>query len=652
MELDVHQKYAALTEALEDCAICTLDLQGNVTSWGKDAEALKGYHAEDVLGKNVSIFYSPEDVRNGLPVRAIRTATNLGRYEEEGWRLHKNGSRVWVHSVFVALKNPNGEVEGFFKIIRDLTERKRAEERFRLAVESAPNAMVMVNQDGRIVLVNSQTERLFGYTRKELLGAHVEILVPQAFRGKHPEARKKFFSNPEARSMGAGRDLFGLRKDGTQFPVEIGLNPIETDEGTLVLSAIVDITERKRADESRKKLEAQVQHAQKLESLGVLAGGIAHDFNNLLVSILGHSGLALMELAPEAPARRTVQMIETAAIRAAELTKQLLAYSGKGKFVIQPINLSRLVHEMSHLLSVSISKKISFLTSLPDDLPHVEADAVQMQQVVMNLITNASESIGDKNGSISVRTGITHINQEYLWPTFFEEDLPEGEYVFLEVTDTGSGIDPETKQRIFDPFFTTKFTGRGLGLAAVLGIVRGHHGAINLFSEVGQGTTFKVLLPVSKKKATPEITRTSDQSKSWRGTGTVLVIDDEEGVRIVVRTALERCGLRVLAAEDGRAGLQVFRKHAAEITLVLLDMTMPHMSGEEVFRELRRINPDLKIIISSGYNEQDTASLFLGKGLAGFIQKPYQPLFLIDKVRQTLEGSGHKDQGGAALGAV
>src|SRR5205814_1275962 len=191
-------------------------------------------------------------------------------------------------------------------------------------------------------------EKLFGYERDELIGAAVEVLVPRPFREKHPETRSKFYANPQARAMGAGRDLFGVRKDGTEFPVEIGLNPIETDEGTWVLSAIVDITERKRAEESRKRLEAQIQHAQKLESLGVLAGGIAHDFNNLLVSILGHSGLALMELPPEAPARATVRMIETAAMRAAELTKQLLAYSGKGKFVIQPINLGRLVQEMSH----------------------------------------------------------------------------------------------------------------------------------------------------------------------------------------------------------------------------------------------------------------------------------------------------------------
>jgi CheY-like chemotaxis protein len=331
------------------------------------------------------------------------------------------------------------------------------------------------------------------------------------------------------------------------------------------------------------------------------------------------------------------------------LTKQLLAYSGKGKFVIQPINLARLVQEMSHLLGVSVSKKVSFITKLQDDLPAIEADAVQMQQVVMNLITNASEAIGDQAGRITVRTGCAHVNRDYLADTYFDEDLPEGEYVFLEVSDTGCGIDAETKRRIFDPFFTTKFTGRGLGLAAVLGIVRGHHGAINLYSEVGHGTTFKVLLPSSEKKVSQDRMGEMERNRNWRGAGIILVIDDEEGVRIVAKSALEKAGFTILTAQDGREGLQIFHRRAGEIAAVLLDMTMPHMSGDEVYRELVRARPDVPVILSSGYNEQDATSLFVGKGLAGFIQKPYQPMALIDKVRRTLE-SGEQGRGDAAIG--
>jgi two-component system cell cycle sensor histidine kinase/response regulator CckA len=305
--------------------------------------------------------------------------------------------------------------------------------------------------------------------------------------------------------------------------------------------------------------------------------------------------------------------------------------------VIQPINLARLVQEMSHLLSVSISKKISFITRLENELPSIEADAAQMQQIVMNLITNASEAIGDKPGTITVRTAAANVDRDYLSQTYFDEELPEGRYVYLEVADTGSGIDEETKRRIFDPFFTTKFTGRGLGLAAVLGIVRGHHGAINLYSEVGRGTTFKVLFPASEKNAGPDLKQQKDPSRNWRGRGTILVIDDEEGVRIVAKSALEKAGFSIITAEDGRVGLEIFRRRGAEIVAVLLDMTMPHMSGDEVYRELARVKPGVRVILSSGYNEQDATSLFVGKGLAGFIQKPYQPMALIKKFRQTLE---------------
>src|SRR5439155_413367 len=251
--------------------------------------------------------------------------------------------------------------------------------------------------------------------------------------------------------------------------------------------------------------------------------------------------------------------------------------------------------------------------------------------------TNAAEAIGDRSGVVALSTGCLRADRAFLSRTSPDPGLPEGDYVCVEVSDTGSGIDEETKRRIFDPFFTTKFTGRGLGLAAVLGIVRGHQGAISLYSEVGHGTTFKVLFPSSEKKAGPDAADHSEQSRNWRGRGTVLVIDDEEGVRIVAKSALERVGFTIISAEDGRAGLEIFRRRAGEIAAVLLDMTMPHMSGDEVYRELARIKPGVKVILSSGYNEQDATSLFVGKGLAGFIQKPYQPLALIDKVRRTLE---------------
>lgn len=496
---------------------------------------------------------------------------------------------------------------------QEVDRRREADERFRLAVEAAPNAMVMSDGEGRIVLVNSQAERLTGYSREELIGRRVETLAPGCAGGEGRVARK----------------------DGGEVPVEVRLNPIRAEGGEWVLTSIVDITERKRSEEERRKLEKQMQHAQKLESLGVLAGGIAHDFNNLLVSILGNAGLALMQLAPEAPAREAVRAIEAAAIRSAELTKQLLAYSGRGTFVIEPLDLSQLVAEMAHILGVTIPKKVKFRTRLATGLRAVEADAGQIQQVVMNLITNAAEAVGDRAGDIVVSTGEVEADRAYLSDSFLDEHLPEGRYVYLEVTDSGCGMDKETQAKIFDPFFTTKFTGRGLGLATVLGIVRGHGGTIRVYSEPGKGTAFKVLLPASGKAAPP---RRDGREMVRTGSGTVLVVDDEPGVRDVASKMLELAGYTVLTAHNGTAGVETFRERAGEVAVVLLDMTMPDISGEEVFRAIRQIRPDAKVIVSTGYNEQETMSLFRGKGLAGFIQKPYEPAKLIAVVSQAMGG--------------
>jgi two-component system cell cycle sensor histidine kinase/response regulator CckA len=496
---------------------------------------------------------------------------------------------------------------------QEAVRRQEADDRFRLAVEAAPNAIVMSRAGGEIVLINSQAERLLGYAREELIGKREEMLFPA---GKESEA-------------------LVVRKDGVEVPVEVRRNPIRAEDGEWVLTSIVDITERKRSEEERRRLEERMRHAQKLESLGVLAGGIAHDFNNLLVSILGNASLAALQLAPEAPARETVRAIEAAAIRSAELTKQLLAYSGRGKFVIEPLDLSQLVAEMSHILGVTIPKKATLRTRLAAGLPAVEADAGQIQQVVMNLITNAAEALGGNPGDIVVSTGEVEADRAYLADSFLDDHLPEGRYVYLEVTDSGCGMDKETQAKIFDPFFTTKFTGRGLGLAAVLGIVRGHGGAIRVYSEPGKGTAFKVLLPASGKVAPQR----GDRSEATRkGSGTVLVVDDEAGVRDVASRMLEFAGYRVLTAENGVSGVEMFRAHASEISAVLLDLTMPDISGEEVFRAIRQIRGEAKVIVSTGYSEQETMSLFQGRGLAGFIQKPYEPAKLIEIVSRALEG--------------
>lgn len=510
----------------------------------------------------------------------------------------------------------------------------RSPEIFRLAFESSPNAILIVDHLGKIVLVNSQTEKQFGYTQAQLIGKPIEMLVPKRLHTKHRSHRANFFDHPETRPMGACRDLMALRKDGTEFPVEIALNSMETEGATMVLAVVVDITTRKQAEEERLKLEEQILQTQKLESLGVLAGGIAHDFNNLLAGILGNADLALMDLSQVSPARESVEDIQTSAIRAADLCKQMLAYSGKGKFVIKPISLNEIIKETTHLLQLSISKSAVINYNLFEDLPAIEADPTQVRQVIMNLVTNASEAIGDKSGVITLNTGVMECDRHYLKDTFSDSDLPEGMYVYLEVADTGCGIKQENLKKIFDPFYTTKVTGRGLGLAALLGIVRGHKGAIRVYSETGKGTTFKIIFP-SSEKASVKSTEQSLLEKNWRGSGKILVIDDDESVRTVTRRALEKVGFTILTAPEGVEGLKILEK-IKDIRLVILDLTMPLMSGGEVYRKIRRIRSEVPVILMSGYNEQELSSRFAGKGLAEFMQKPVRMQVLFEKVRAVL----------------
>ncbi|NUP99344.1 MAG: response regulator [Armatimonadetes bacterium] len=515
-------------------------------------------------------------------------------------------------------------------------ERRIAEERVRYQahlLEEVSDAIIAVDLQHRITSWNRAASNLYGWGPDEVVGRPLAEVIPVQIEDTSWDDLWRGLQN---HGHWRGEAVHHTR-DGRPLNVEWSLSTIGGADGQPLGAVAVnhDITQRKRAEEERRRLEAQIQHAQKLESLGVLAGGIAHDFNNLLMGILGNAGLALIELPPESPARQSVEQIELASQRAAELTRQMLAYSGRGHLEIRPLNLAKLVREMAHLLEVSISKRAVLKYNFDAESATVEGDATQIRQVVMNLITNASDALGDQDGVISVTTGRMYADRGYLRSTFLDDDLPSGDYVFVEVSDTGCGMDEATRGRIFEPFFTTKFTGRGLGLAAVLGIVRGHHGAIKVYSEAGQGTTFKVLLPSSEQRAEdPTILTAEDQA--YHGKGTVLVVDDEESVRVVVGRSLEQFGFEVLLAEDGLEALEIFQRQPEAIGLVVLDMTMPRMDGEEAFREMRRIRPDVKVILSSGYNEQEATNRFAGQGLAGFLQKPYGPKKLLEKVREVV----------------
>ena len=520
---------------------------------------------------------------------------------------------------------------------RDITDRRRveealrgSEEQYRGVFEAATDGLIIFDLEGNIVEANPAFCQMHGMTHKELLRTDPMTFI-------HPDHHAEF---REALQAGRQGRLFrtaavDIRKDGSVFPVEVYGTQLIYKGGPHILGVLRDITERVDAKEERRGLEGQIRHAQKLESLGVLAGGIAHDFNNLLTSILGNTDLALMDLSPISPARESIKHIQEAAHRAAELCRQMLAYSGKGRFVVEPVDLNEVVAEMGHLLSVSISKKAALKYELADGLPAVEADATQIRQLIMNLITNASEALGEESGVISVRTGTMACDRACLSDAQLNEDCAEGTYVYFEVVDTGCGMHAEAREKIFDPFFTTKFAGRGLGLAAVSGIVRGHRGALKVESESGRGTAFQVLLPALDVQVTPA-QRASATPKPWSGTGTVLLVDDEAQVLTVATRLLERLGFSVLAATNGRQALDVFGQHAEAIVCVLLDLTMPEMDGEETFRELRRIRKDVCVLLASGYDEEEVARRFAGNGLAGFIAKPYQYVDLLEKLRQVL----------------
>ena len=522
----------------------------------------------------------------------------------------------------------------------EITDRKNAENslkesefRWKFALEGAGNGVWDWNIQTGEAYYSPRYKEMLGFLEDEIGNTSDEWS-----KRIHPDDAPGVFAalTPylEGKPGAATVEFRMLCKDGSWKPILGRGMVVSSDVDGKPLRMIgtnTDLSERKKAEQERNSMELQMQHAQKLESLGVLAGGIAHDFNNILMAIIGNADLALMRINKESPATENLHKIEQAAARAADLAKQMLAYSGKGKFVVEHIDLNNLLEDMLHMLEVSISKKAILRFNLHQQLPTVEADATQIRQIVMNLVINASEAIGDKSGVIAITTGCMDCEKSYLKDVWLDENLTDGLYVYLEIADTGHGMNKETLAKIFDPFFTTKFTGRGLGMAAVLGIVRGHKGAIKVYSELNKGTTFKILLPASGKPA--EIFNHTDLDDNWKGVGTVLLVDDEETVRGIGAEMLRELGFEAITAEDGRKALEQFKSNL-DIALVILDLTMPHMDGEQCFRELRQINPDVKVIMSSGFNEQEITQKFVGKGLAGFIQKPYKLSVLKEAIRR------------------
>ena len=502
-------------------------------------------------------------------------------------------------------------------------------EALELVLENSPDAVFVEDLEGNVVYVNSAACRLHEMTQEELLGANVLDLVP-------PDQRESVREKFGGWRTGELRDYTGYSytKSGKSVPVEIRANSVIFQGQPALVLIVRNISDRLHAQAERDALHDQLQNAQKLESLGAMAGGIAHDFNNLLMGILGNTELAIEDLDDDSTLAESLRGIEVSAGRAAELCRQMLAYAGQGKSHIEPIVLTHVIRDLSHLLSPPAFKNAELVFELDEDLPAVEGDLGQIQQVILNLVTNACEALESNVGTVSVRTGVMDCDQEYLANTWLADALPSGEYVFLEISDYGIGMDDDMLKKIVDPFFTTKVTGRGMGLAAVLGIIRGHSGAIQIVSSPGEGSTFTVLLPVAGSEVPSEFAPVC--STAPEGAVTILVVDDEDTIRSVARRMLTRMDVTVVESCNGEEAVSIIAERGDEIACVLLDLSMPRMGGMEAVKKMRQLRQDLPVVLMSGYDKSEAIGRFSDVELQGFLQKPFHGDSLRDVLRSMM----------------
>jgi len=512
--------------------------------------------------------------------------------------------------------------------LKELRDRNAERERqqkisalYTAIVESSADAIISKNLDGIVQSWNLGATQIFGYAPEEAIGRSINILIPPERLAEAEELMERVRHGGRVTHFETVR----VRRDGAEIPVSLAVSPIRDASG-----AIVGASQIARDIAEQKELEQHLRQTQKLESLGVLAGGLAHDFNNLLTGIMGNASLAAADLGHPEAVRERIQEVLSASERAALLVRQMLAYAGKGRFVLEPLDLSAQIDEIVVLLRTSISRSVELDLHLDPHLPWIDGDRSQIQQVIMNLAINGAEAMGDRPGKLTIVTRSHRQN--------------DASHVVLEVTDNGCGMDEDTKARIFDPFFTTKFTGRGLGLSAVMGIIRTHRASISVESAPGQGSRFTVLFPATANSRPVELA--VEPEVDLRGYGNVLVVDDEDLVRNMARFTLERWGYQVEVAADGRCAVEVFSARPFEFAAVLLDLTMPIMNGEEALRHIRRIRPDVPVVLSSGFSEGEAVQRFREDGISGYLQKPYTATALASRIKQAVarcdnESSAH-----------
>jgi two-component system cell cycle sensor histidine kinase/response regulator CckA len=637
---------AAIVQSSHD-AIVGKTLDGVIITWNSGAERLFGYAAGEMLGQRMEVLYPSNRIAEEDALLArIAQGEQVEQYLTE--RVCRDERLITVSLAMSPIRDETGTIVGVASVSRDASERQRAEAKFRGLLEAAPDAILGINVDGVMVLANAQAERLFGYRREELVGQLVETLVPDAVRAVHPRHRQKYFTDPQARPMGAGMQLACRRKDGSEFPAEISLSALETEDGLLVSAAVRDVSERLeeqaererlKAQAERERLERQLHQAQRLESLGQLAGGVAHDFNNLLGVILNYLAFVAEELETDgsdatrrADARADVAQIRRAAERATALTHQLLAFARREVVRPRVIDLNDVVIDVRELLIRTLGEHITLMTNLSPTVAPVLADPGQIEQILVNLAVNARDAM-PTGGTLTIETDDTALDtdQAAAW------QLPAGPYSLIRVTDTGTGMPQETIDRAFEPFYTTKPKGHGtgLGLATVYGIVVQADGRIRITSEPGHGTTITALLPVTDQR--PDTLTPAPHRHTGRGRGeTILLVEDEDALREVTRRILTRNGYTVITAANGAEALTA-AAGTPRIDLLLTDVIMPEMVGKDLADRIRALRPTTRVLFMSGYAQPILTSQGILDPTVTLVAKPFTEPDLLAEVRNTLD---------------
>ncbi len=533
--------------------------------------------------------------------------------EERAAHAIQSGAQEYFNKNTLSEKLLGHHMEQAIEQLTTIPRIRALERQSSIILQSSSDGILVVGHDGLIRFSNPAAEQLFQKTSEQLTGSP--------------------FGFPISANQTTEIDI--MSEPGRATPVEMRVVPIEWDEEPAYLASLRDVTEQRKVEDERRRHEIERQYSQKLESLGVLAGGIAHDFNNLLMTIVARSGLALRALPPDAPAREHLDFIEKAGLRGGELANQMLAFAGQTRLDFQVINLPKLLEDMAPFLRATLSKRLAFEYDLAPSLPPIRADQAQLRQLIMNIVINASEACGEKDGVITIRTFEWEPTIENFQSWYVIGELPDNRSVALTIQDTGCGMTSDTIPKIFDPFFSTKLPGRGLGLAALLGLAQAHAATIAVRSQPDAGTEFTLLFPATTRSSSPKkapVFSVPTQHASLTKKPMVLVVDDEEDVRVACSMIFEEMGLQTLVASDGQIGIQVFQQHQHEIMVVLLDLTMPNMDGQQFLEHIQGLNATIPVILSSGYSEEEAMKRFHNPDMAAFIQKPYQVETLIAKI--------------------